>query len=573
MDDPDQPMEPSRRCADHTAGPATGHAASHTAGHVPPGRRARDAPGDRTDHDWTGVAQQLLDGMDGQHSLVTPVRGRDGLIEDYLFVAASAAVVDLSGRTGREIVGSRVSEIYPSIVDGPLWDAWRQTLADGQPRHVGPFPYQSAAERAPAGVLLGVRVRAVGPGLLNSWVRLDEETRLEERVAQTERLGNLGWGEWDLITGDVSWSPGLYRIYERDPAEEPLSRARIEELTLPEDLPLRRRADEAFARGETADMIHRVRVGGRTKHLRSIIDAVRDATGRPVRLYGIVQDVTAQETNRARLAQVEQQLHEHRRSLAAEHRLAAELQQIILPIPAEPIDLPRLRVALRYLPAVQAERVGGDWYHAAVAGDGSVILAVGDVAGHGVRAAARMAQLRHALAALAVTTTSEPAELLTHLNRLLFATGQIGDEPAGLTATTATAVVARYDPATGDLVWAQAGHPPPLHTRAGRTTELDRPPGPVLGALPEPSFGTARTRIELGDILLFYTDGLVEQRERSLREGLAPVIATLDHTSAQRRPQPLAEIIGQLRYANPRDDTCVLAARRLPAPEGGGDHG
>ena len=112
-----------------------------------------------------------------------------------------------------------------------------------------------------------------------------------------------------------------------------------------------------------------------------------------------------------------------------------------------------MRVGIRYLPAEQASRVGGDWYHAAPTEDGGVLLAIGDVAGHGLPAAAVMAQLRHALAALTITATTEPAELLTHLNRLLLSGGN--------TASTATALVAHYDPATSTLRWAQAGHPLP----------------------------------------------------------------------------------------------------------------
>jgi serine phosphatase RsbU (regulator of sigma subunit) len=407
-----------------------------------------------------------------------------------------------------------------------------------------------------------VRVHPVGGGLINSWVRHDEQSRLNERIAQTERLGNLGWGEADLVDGRILWSDGLYRIYERDPALGPMPSAEQDALTLPEDEPIRRQATETFGRGETVDMTYRIRIRDRIKHVRSVIDAERDAEGRPVKLYGIVQDVTARESSQARLAEVEQQLREHQASLATEHRLAVQLQQIVLPIPDAPIDLPGLRVAVRYLPAEQASRVGGDWYHASAANDCGVVLAVGDVAGHGIHAAATMAQLRHALAALTVTTTTDPAGLLSYLNRLLYA--------AGPAANTATAVVARYDSSTGRVVWAQAGHPSPLHTRAGTTTPLDRPEGTLLGAIRNPTYGTATLAIEAGDILLFYTDGLIEHRGRSLAEGLAPVIATLNRISTEGGPQPLAQLLSQLRRANPDDDTCILAARPLmtdkPAP-------
>ncbi|MEV6596793.1 SpoIIE family protein phosphatase [Actinoplanes sp. NPDC051346] len=504
--------------------------------------------------DWAGIVQQVLDTVPGQHIAVMPQRDPAGEIVDYRFVAVSPTVVDLSGRRGAQLLSRRVGEVYPSIVDGPVWDAWRDTLIDGVAREVGPFAYVGGSDGSPTELMLTVRTQPVGPGLLNTWVREDEQTRLAERMAQTERLGSLGWGEWDLVTDATVWSDELYRIYERDPADGPMPREESEALALPDDEPVRRQAAEAFGRGETVELTYRVRVNDRIKYLRAVVDAVRDVDGRPVKIYGIVQDVTARETSRAKLAEVERQLSEHRASLAAEHRLAAQLQQIVLPIPDTPFDLPGLQAAVRYLPAEQASRVGGDWYHAAVAHDGAVILAVGDVAGHGVHAAATMAQLRHALAALTLTTTTHPAELLAQLNKLL----QASDAAAG----TATAIIARYEPTTHQLAWAQAGHPAPLHTKAGITVELPRPHGPLLGALHQAAYATASTTLDAGDLLLLYTDGLIEHRSHSLEEGLAPVIATLDRVSTGPGPHPLDHLLGELRTANPDDDTCILAARR-----------
>jgi serine phosphatase RsbU (regulator of sigma subunit) len=529
-----------------------------------PARRRRAQPPRLTEpvsEEWARAAQEILSGLPDNHTVVLPVRGDNGDIVDYVFAAASPSMVDTSGRRGEQIVGRRVSEAYPTVVDSPVWAAWRQVLDDGEPRQVGPFPYLGATERSPAEMTITVRVQPAGPGLLNSWVRHDEQNRLAERIAQTERLGNLGWGEADLVSGETVWSDGLYRIYERDPALGPLPGAEQDALTLPEDEPIRRQAAAGFGRGETVDMTVRIRLGDRVKHLRSVIDAVRDVHGRPLKVYGIVQDVTAQEISRARLAEVERQLREHRQTLAAEHELAAQLQQIVLPVPAEPFDLSGLRVAVRYLPAEEASRVGGDWFHAAGAEDGSVILAVGDVAGHGMQAATTMAQLRQMLAGLTVTTTTEPADLLAHLNRLLYAGSM-----------TATAVVARYDPGTCTVEWAQAGHPAPLHSRVGSTSQLIRPKGPLLGALRPARYATATLTLDPGDLLMFYTDGLIEHRSHTAAEGLAPVIATLNRITASGSRQPLADLLAQLRRANPEDDTCILAVRRLGPEASGGDH-
>jgi serine phosphatase RsbU (regulator of sigma subunit) len=501
------------------------------------------------------LVQELLNALTGNHSWLVPARDADGRVIDYTTAAASPESVDITGRRGVQMIGIRIRETYPDVVDSDLWQTYAQVLADGQPRQTGPFTYQETVQGAPAESVYSCRVHRLGGGLLVSWTRHDEEARYGERMAQTERLGNLGWGEWDLITGEVTWSDQVYRIYERDPAAGPLPSDESNAMVVSEDQPLRRAAAERFAAGEPVDITLRTRIGGRVKHIRTVADAVRDAAGRTLKVYGIVQDVTAREAARVRLAEVERELREHRRSLAAEHQLAAQLQQIILPIPQTPIDLPGLRVAVRYLPAERASRVGGDWYHAATMPDGRVLLAVGDVAGHGLHAATTMAQLRHALTALTVTTT-DPAVLLSHLNRLLCAS-------AG-GAGTATAVVAAYDPAGRVLTWAQAGHPAPLHTRAGQTRELDRPRGTLLGVDAGAGYGTAEVTLDLGDLVVLYTDGLVEHRGRSLRDGLAPVIAALNEISARGPTQPLATLVSGLRRANPDDDTCVLAARPLP---------
>ncbi|GGQ43058.1 SpoIIE family protein phosphatase [Couchioplanes azureus] len=504
--------------------------------------------------DWGALVQQVLDAMPGDQMVLAPVFGDDGEVTDWVIVAVSQATADFSGQDVARTVGQRISQAYPATVETPVWQAWREVLADGQPREVGPFPYVSRSDRSPGDVLMTAWVSQVGPGVLSRWVRHDEQTRQAERIAQTERLGQLGWGEADLVTGQIVWSDGLYRIYERDAALGPLSSEEQNALTLPEDEPIRRQATEGFGRGDTVDFTTRIRVGGRVKYVRSVVDAVRDVQGRPLKVYGIVQDVTVQQTTRAQLAEAEQLLQQHQHSLAVEHELAAQLRQIVLPVPAQPFDLPGLRVAVRYIPAEEASRVGGDWFHAASADDGCVVLAVGDIAGHGMHAATMMAQLRHMLAGLTVTTTTDPAQLLWHLNRLLYSC-----------ATTATAAVARFDPGSQSLTWAQAGHPAPLHARAGTTTALPRPHGQLLGADRDARYDTATVSLDPADLLLFYTDGLIEHRRHTLAEGLAPVIATLNDISASGSSQPLADLLSRLRRANPDDDTCLLAVRHHTA--------
>ena len=151
--------------------------------------------------------------------------------------------------------------------------------------------------------------------------------------------------------------------------------------------------------------------------------------------------------------------------------------------------------------------------------------------------------------------TTDPAVLLAHLNRL---TCDLERETPELAAT---AVIARYDPARRRLTWAQAGHPPPLLSRAGRTAPLSRPSGSMLGVVDNAVYQCSVLDMRIGDVLLLYTDGLVEHRHRSLDDGTDALIAAIDASVAASPERPLNEILARLQQANPDDDTCILAAR------------
>ena len=521
--------------------------------------------------DGADRVQQILDVVPGSVALWAPIRDGTGRIVDYLVEAASPEAIDVAGRRGRELVGARVTVTYPSVVGSERWRIYEQVLNTGRGRQVPPFVYAGKDEGVPAGARYSTKAYRIGRKLVVSWVAQDDVTRQHDRLRQTERLGNLGWGEWDLRNGHVEWSDQMYAIFGRDPAAGPSGLGELDPLVVDADQPIRAGAFEAVRRGERIDITTRMRLGGDVKYIRVVADGARDTTGQLIKVYGIIQDVTVRETARARLAEVERRLEEQQRTLEAEHRLASQLQGIILPIPSEPINLPGLRVALRYLPAEHISHVGGDWYHAAALPDGTVLLAVGDVAGHGIRAATTMAQLRHALRALTVMS-SEPAELMSHLNRLMCdLAGELADTRSGdAPNSTATAVIARYDGADRSLTWTQAGHPVPLLTRGGvtgpliqRPNPLPHSPGLLLGVRPDVVYRSETVTLDPGDVLLLYTDGLVEHRRHSLEEGLASVIRTVDDAIGSSPHQPLTALLAQLHRANPEDDTCVLAARPL----------
>jgi serine phosphatase RsbU (regulator of sigma subunit) len=232
-------------------------------------------------------------------------------------------------------------------------------------------------------------------------------------------------------------------------------------------------------------------------------------------------------------------------ALAAERHVTLELQRAILPLHDEPFDLPGLRAVVRYLPASHDSRVGGDWYITAEMPGGHVLLAIGDVGGHGLAAAAGMARLRGALAGLAITG-SPPERLVGWLNDLVH---HVDPEH------TASVVAGYFDPPTRVLTWAQAGHPPPVLVRNGRAETLSQPAGVLLGA-GRSGYEAASLALQPADLLLLYSDGLIERRNRSLEEGLAALTAAAAGTSDPE--VVIAAVLGKIGVAT-EDDTCLVA--------------
>jgi serine phosphatase RsbU (regulator of sigma subunit) len=236
--------------------------------------------------------------------------------------------------------------------------------------------------------------------------------------------------------------------------------------------------------------------------------------------------------------------------LAEERLVALELQRAILPLHDEAFGLPGLRTMVRYLPASKAGRVGGDWYITADMPGGHVLIAIGDVAGHGLAAAAGMARLRGALAGLAITG-SPPERLVGWLNDLV---RHVAPEH------TASVIAGYFDPASRTLTWAQAGHPPPVLVRGSWARPLDPPDGILLGAGDE-EYSAAVLALAPDDLLLLYSDGLIERRDRSLDEGLAALSSAVRGIT-----DPELAIDAALRAlgsADAEDDTCLVALRVL----------
>jgi len=240
-------------------------------------------------------------------------------------------------------------------------------------------------------------------------------------------------------------------------------------------------------------------------------------------------------------------------TFARDHAIAETLQRSILPDTLP--QIPGLDLAVRYLPATQGADVGGDWYDAFPVGGGRIALVTGDVAGHSIGSASDMGQVRSMLRAYAIDNP-DPDRVLRRTNAALARL---------LPETLASVVYAVLDLGTGDLTYANAGHPPPIVvTGSGQATYLDDATGTMLGACADTAFATAVRRLSPGTGLLCYTDGLIEDRHRDIAKGLLLLAETLRLSVPFSAEQMCATAEASLlSTAHRADDVCLLAAQLL----------
>lgn len=238
-----------------------------------------------------------------------------------------------------------------------------------------------------------------------------------------------------------------------------------------------------------------------------------------------------------------------------QRKVAETMQNHLLP---QMPGVSGLQMTVRYLPAPDASQVGGDWYDAFPLSDASTALAIGDVVGHDLEAAAGMAQVRNMLRAYAWSQHEPPSRIVERLDEAI---QHITD------VTMATTIFARVEPAEDghwQLSWTNAGHPPPLLiSHDGLAHYLTEGHGILLGTQTGTRRPDATVQLPPGSTLVLYTDGLVEAPRRSLDEGLE----RLRQHAAALAHRPLSSFTDQLlRRVRPsgNDDDVALLAVRVP---------
>lgn len=316
-----------------------------------------------------------------------------------------------------------------------------------------------------------------------------------------------------------------------------------------------RSVDDAFLRSVAVDDTHLDVL--RALELTSVVAVPLTAEGRQLGVLTIaadlrrgpftVADVEVAEQLALQLGLVVARAQRFDLAVRTSHALQSNL------LPPAPPALEGLAIAVRYLPATYGVDVGGDFYDVVQLPGAGVGLAVGDVVGHDITAAATMGQLRSVYRAL-LADGPGPGAVIDRL--------QAGWPLLSL-RRMATALFASLDPASGRLRIASAGHPPPLLLTGGRAEFLPVRPSRMLGAPPCPAAEWEGV-LPRGASLVLFTDGLVESRSADIDEGFDRLLAAASSAGTSDPDALCDHLLSRLTGEHRADDIALLVLSRLP---------
>jgi PAS domain S-box-containing protein len=515
---------------------------------------------------------------------------------DWRFTVLNSAAERLLGQTRDELLGRSLLEAFPAHAGSDFERAYRAAVDTGQPQEVEayyPAPleawYQVLCWPSPDGLSLfftdvtertqttrRAEASSARLSMLAAVARsLVDSTDVPDSVADLPRLVVPVLADGCVVTLLAEdGRPHDVGSWHVDPAQRSLlqryTRTRIAAQSMTS--PLARALTGGDVQRTTAAEVRASLVEGEARDLHDQLDAVdvlvlpvhgRDRVRGAITLYagpGRVHDPEDEATAREIADRVGLAL-DNAALLLSQSQVAEGLQRSLLTEPPAPEDT---EIVVRYVPATQSAKVGGDWYDAFLQPGGTTMLVIGDVVGHDIEAAAAMGQLRGLLRGIAAYSDAGPAEVLRGLDCAM-------DVLA--VSTLASAAVARFEQTpeeraagTTRMVWSNAGHLPPVvvHPDGAIAVLTDRRANLLLGVDPD----TERTEREVvlarGSTILLFTDGLVERRASNLDDDIARLQDAVADLAGVGLDALCDGLVGRLVDGSNDDDIALVAVRLHP---------
>lgn len=511
---------------------------------------------------------ELLDALPVPTLVILPELDAEGSVTGFSYMGQNSAAWNYSSsRFPPKSLPPRIGtapllELFPNLASTAVPRMLTEAHRTGRPQ--GPQPAEwSLPGFDEQTVRIGgeVRVAPCRGALLLTWER--GSSALRGRASQ--HLVRVSWVDWNLGDGSVEASVELRDVLGLPGSQPPPDLLTLARMVVPTSVrPLYRAVRTVLLREqEVADCELRL-PPPYNRIVRFVAEPIGPENGPVWTVRAVLHDVTEDRRSRALAERAVAEARAQRERADTVAEVAERLRKVVLP--SFPAELARhgIETSVFYHAEAPTARVGGDWYKTRVLPTGQVLVALGDARGHGLDAVTLMAKLRYALTGLAFT--GEPVELLTAwLNAVAC---DDGDE------STATTIIGHYSPDRGLLRWTCAGHPAPVLIRGRRARLLDPPPGGPglpLGVLPGEKYVAAETSLTPGDVVLLYSDGLVERRgsdpdrdvelllravESYARDGIPPGGRALDTY--------VRSLVRHLTGPHPGDDSTVLAFRLIP---------
>ena len=549
---------------------------------------------------FIGVAYDVTAEQEGEARVARVLEampaGFYSLDRQWRFTHLNAEAERLLGLSRDELLGQVVWDAFPAAAKSIFEDSFREALATGRPvafdaHYPAPLDgwYELRAWPTPDGLsvyFLEVTERrqaqeraerAARRVALLAQVSSELSTTLDVQAA-TARLPRLvvpALADFCILTViEADGQPRDVGSWHVDPARRALieryAEVRLDSMPITSPVARALHLDEAlrFSGSEVLDLLQ----PGPAHDLLSVLAPESEvalplrARGRTLGLLTLFyseghsptdEDITVAQdvADRAGMA------WDNARLFGEQQQLAEGLQRSLLTEPPEP---DHAEVVVRYLPAVEAARVGGDWYDAFLQPGGTTTLVIGDVVGHDTAAAAAMGQLRGLLRGIATYSGAGPAEVLRGLDASMELL-QVN--------TLATAAVARFEQndderrrAVTRMVWSNAGHLPPLALNPdGSVTVLaDWKADLLLGVDPLTERTESTVTLDRGTTVLLYTDGLIERRDADLDTGLDRLRTSLAELADRPLQELCDELLERLVEGKPEDDVALVAVRLHP---------